>query len=208
MNWLAHVFLSPKRIDCQLGNLLADPMKGRCWEGAPSDVCNGMHLHMRIDTFTDEHPEVSHSKKLLTLHGPLKGVVLDILYDHFLSIHWQRFSVKRRERFLEQFRIRAIKASGGYPPEAKYVVQRVVENRQLDSYDRMDGVKRAFMRIDNRLSDRVKQRDGMMGYLTLIEMHRTELEASFLRFFPELMAHVREEIPSELFDHWQDLTVP
>jgi acyl carrier protein phosphodiesterase len=202
MNWLAHVFLSPKQIDCQLGNLLADPMKGRCWDGAPSDVCSGMRLHMRIDAFTDEHPEVSYSKKLLTLYGPLKGVVLDILYDHFLSIHWQRFSTKRRERFLEQFRLRAIKASGGYPQEAKYVVQRVVENRQLESYDRMDGVKKAFMRIDNRLSERVKQRDGMMRYLTLIEMHRTELEASFLRFFPDLMAHVRETTESASFDHW------
>jgi acyl carrier protein phosphodiesterase len=202
MNWLAHVFLSPKRIDYQLGNLLADPMKGRCWEDAHTDLCEGMRLHMRIDTFTDEHPEVSRSKKLLTLRGPLKGVVLDILYDHFLSIHWQRFSSKRRERFLEQFRLRALKASGGYPPEAKQVIHRVVENRQLDSYDRMDGVKRAFMRIDNRLSQRVRQKDGMMGYLTLIEIHRTELEASFLRFFPELMAHVREHAPDEPFDHW------
>ena len=205
MNWLAHVFLSPKRIDYQLGNLLADPLKGKCWEAADEDVCEGMRLHMRIDTFTDEHPEVSRSKKLLTMRGPLKGVVLDILYDHFLSIHWQRFSTKKRERFLEQFRIRAIKASGGYPAEAKRVIHRVVESRQLDSYDRMDGVKRAFMRIDNRLSDRVKEKDGMMGYLSLIEMNRTELEASFLRFFPELMAHVQHHAPKELFDHWETL---
>jgi acyl carrier protein phosphodiesterase len=69
----------------------------------------------------------------------------------------------------------------------------------------MDGVKRAFMRIDNRLSDRVKEKDGMMGYLSLIEMNRTELEASFLRFFPELMAHVQHHAPKELFDHWETL---
>jgi acyl carrier protein phosphodiesterase len=161
---------------------------------------------MHIDTFTDEHPEVSHSKRLLTLRGPLKGVVLDILYDHFLSIHWQQFSIKRRERFLEQFRLHAIKASGGYPPDAKQVIRRVVESRQLDSYDRMDGVKRAFMRIDNRLSERLRQKDGMMGYLALIEMHRSELEASFLRFFPDLMTHVREHVPDELFDHWKICT--
>ena len=139
------------------------------------------------------------------MKGPLKGVVLDVLYDHFLSIHWQRFSTKKRTRFLEQFRVRALKTAGGYPSEAKRVIHRVVENRQLDSYDRMDGVKRAFMRIDNRLSERVKEKDGMMGYLSLIEMNRTELEASFLRFFPELMAHVRENTAREPFDHWEDL---
>jgi len=202
MNWLAHVFLSPKRIEYQLGNLLADPLKGRCWEDAPEDVCAGIALHQHIDTFTDTHLEVHFSKKLLAHKGALKGVALDILYDHFLSTHWRHFSSKRREHFLEQFRIRAIKASGGYPPKAKELIGRVVETRQLDSYNTMDGVKRAFMRIDNRLSDRLKQKDTMMGYLTLIQIHHQELEASFLRFFPELMESVRLQVPDEPFDHW------
>ncbi len=202
MNWLAHVFLSPKRIEYQMGNLLADPMKGRCWEGAHPDLCAGMALHATIDAFTDAHPEVQASKRLLAQKGALKGVALDILYDHFLSIHWSRFSTKSRERFLMQFRLRAIKASGGYPTRAKEVIYKVVENRQLDSYARMDGVKRAFMRIEHRLSDRLKARDGMMGYLSMIEMHKAELEASFLRFFPELMATVAHEAEGEIFDHW------
>ena len=34
MNWLAHVFLSENNIEHQLGNLLADPLKGRAWEEA------------------------------------------------------------------------------------------------------------------------------------------------------------------------------
>ncbi|MCF6207564.1 MAG: ACP phosphodiesterase [Sulfurovum sp.] len=205
MNWLAHVFLSPKRIEYQLGNILADPLKGKCWEEASEDLCKGMRLHQVIDSFTDAHPEVHYSKKLLTHKGALKGVALDILYDHFLSVHWKHFSTKKRERFLNQFRIRALKASGGYPSEAKSLIQRVVENRQLDSYAQMQGVKEAFMRIDNRLSEGLKRKDGMMGYLSLIEMHKAELEASFLRFFPELMQRVREEVPDALLDHWKVL---
>jgi len=207
MNWLAHVFLSPKSIECQLGNLLADSVKGKCWEQAAEPICNGIRLHMQIDTFTDEHSEVRASKALLAQKGALKGVALDILYDHFLSVHWERFSSKKRERFLEQFSLHAIKASGGYPPDAKRVIQRVVENRQLDSYAQMQGVKHAFMRIDNRLSERLRTKDGMMGYLSLIEMHKAELEASFLRFFPELMAHVKAYVPDNaLFDHWEELS--
>jgi len=203
MNWLAHVFLSPKQIDYQLGNLLADPLKGNAWEQASEAFVTGMTLHNIIDTYTDSHPIVSESKALLTQRGHLKGVVLDILYDHFLSVHWQRFSVSDRRRFLEGFRKRALKACGGFPPYAKEVVIRVVENRQLDSYVTMDGVKRAFMRIDNRLSDRAKSKDTMMYYLSLIQIHHAELEAMFLVFFPDLMAHVREEMPSLSFEHWQ-----
>ena len=118
-------------------------------------------------------------------------------------MHWARFSRSDRSRFLEGFRKRAIKESGGYPPHAKSVIVRVVENRQLDSYATMDGVKRAFMRIDNRLSDRAKTKDTMMYYLSLIQLHRAELEADFLAFFPDLMAHLRKEMPELVFEHWQ-----
>jgi len=203
MNWLAHVFLSPKQIEYQLGNLLADPLKGNAWEQASEAFVTGMALHNIIDTYTDSHPIVSESKALLTQRGHLKGVVLDILYDHFLSVHWQRFSVSDRRRFLEGFRKRALKESGGFPPDAKQVVIRVVENRQLDSYATMEGVKRAFMRIDNRLSDRAKSKDTMMYYLSLVQIHHTELEAMFLAFFPDLMAHLQNKMPSLSFEHWR-----
>ncbi len=203
MNWLAHVFLSPKQIEYQLGNLLADPLKGKAWEGASEAFVTGLSLHNIIDTYTDSHPLISKSKALLTERGHLKGVVLDILYDHFLSVHWQRYSVSDRARFLEGFRKRALKECGGFPPDAKEVVIRVVENRQLDSYVTMDGVKKAFMRIDNRLSERAKSKDTMMYYLSLIQMHHAELEAMFLSFFPELMDHVQKEMPSLTFEHWK-----
>lgn len=203
MNWLAHVFLSPKQIAYQLGNLLADPLKGKAWEGANEAFVTGVELHMLIDTYTDTHPLVSHSKTLLAERGHLKGVVLDILYDHFLSVHWERFSISDRSRFLEGFRKRAIKESGGYPPHAKEVIVKVVKNRQLESYATMEGVKRAFMRIDNRLSDRAKTKDTMMYYLSLIQLHRAELEADFLAFFPDLMAHLRGEVPELVFGHWK-----
>lgn len=42
MNWLAHVFLSEQNIDFQIGNFLADPLKGRLWEDATIDMKKGM----------------------------------------------------------------------------------------------------------------------------------------------------------------------
>ena len=44
MNWLAHVFLSEQKIDFQIGNFLADPLKGRLWDDASSDMKNGMRI--------------------------------------------------------------------------------------------------------------------------------------------------------------------
>ncbi len=203
MNWLAHVFLSENHIEHQLGNLLTDPLKGKAWEGASDRVHKGIMMHMRIDTFTDTHPVVSKSKALLTPRGHLKGVVLDILYDHFLSLHWDRFCTIPREIFLDDFHSKALFAIGDYPDKAQHVITRVVANRQLSSYGHMDGVVAAFGRIDRRLSDRALSKDNTTRYIPLIAKEREELEENFLIFFPELMQSVKEVCQRDDVIHWK-----
>ncbi len=203
MNWLAHVLLSENHIEYQLGNLLTDPLKGKAWEGASDYVHRGIKMHMHIDNFTDTHPIVSQSKSILTHRGHLKGVVLDILYDHFLSLHWDRFCTIPREIFLENFRSKALIAIGDYPEKAQYVITRVVSNRQLSSYEHMDGVVAAFGRIDRRLSDRALSKDNTTRYIPLIAKERDELEENFLLFFPELMYSVQEKCKSSDVVHWK-----
>lgn len=203
MNWLAHVFLSEDHIEYQLGNLLTDPLKGKAWEGASEQIHRGIEMHMHIDTFTDTHPIVSQSKAILTQRGHLKGVVLDILYDHFLSLHWDKFSSVPREIFLENFRSKALMAIGDYPPEAQHVITRVVGNRQLSSYEHMDGVVAAFGRIDSRLSDRALSKDNATRYIPLIAKVRDELEENFLQFFPELCYSVQEKFCGSNVEHWK-----
>ena len=203
MNWLAHVFLSQKNIEHQLGNILTDPLKAKAWDGASDAFYRGIENHKRIDAFTDSHAIVSRSKKSLTPRGHLKGVVLDILYDHFLSLHWDRFCSISREKFLNDFHMKALYAIGDYPDKAQEVITKVVSNRQLVSYEHMDGVVAAFGRIDNRLSDRARSKDTTTRYIPLIAENREELEADFLLFFPELMAMVKEECIMKTFEHWK-----
>ncbi len=202
MNWLAHVFLSQNHIEHQLGNLLTDPLKGKAWEGASEHILKGIMIHHTIDTFTDNHPLVKQSKALLTPRGHLKGVVLDILYDHFLSLHWERFSLVDRREFLREFRANALQIIPTYPRDAQEVIQRVVHTRQLRSYAHMEGVVAAFRRIDARLSIRAKGKDDMERYIPLIAENREILEKLFLDFFPELMSEVREKCAGE-FVHWR-----
>jgi acyl carrier protein phosphodiesterase len=202
LNWLAHVLLSENHIEHQLGNILADPLKGKAWEGASERIERGIMIHKHIDRFTDAHPLVKKSKALLTPRGHLKGVVLDILYDHFLSLHWNRYSKVSRELFLETFREEALNVVSSYPPEAQNIIRRVVGNRQLGSYIHMDGVVSAFRRIDARLSVRAKGKDNMARYIPLIAEERELLEAHFLVFFPELMLEVKRHCQVEV-NHWK-----
>lgn len=203
MNWLAHVLLSENHIEHQLGNLLTDPLKGRAWEGASIHVRHGIETHKRIDTFTDSHPIVSKSKARLAERGPLKGVALDILYDYYLSLHWEKFVDVGREHFLEIFRTKAPHAMQGYPDRAQEVIARVVINRQLSSYISMDGVERAFGRIDKRLSERVRSKDTATRYLPIIKKENDYLEKAFLDFFPELMEETAKELDAQSIEHWK-----
>ena len=203
MNWLAHVFLSQKNIEHQLGNLLTDPLKAKAWDGASDAFLRGIENHKRIDAFTDTHAIVSRSKKMLTPRGHLKGVVLDILYDHFLSLHWGRYCNIPREKFLEDLRNHGLHAIKSYPQKAQNVINSVVSNRQLSSYEHMDGVIAAFNRIDNRLSDRARSKDTTTRYIPLIVEVREALEEDFLLFFPELMEMVKKECKMKTFNHWK-----
>lgn len=203
MNWLAHVLLSEKHIEHQLSNLLTDPLKAKAWEGASVRVHRGIKTHLCIDTFTDTHERVKQSKALLTPRGHLKGVVLDILYDYFLSIHWDKFCKIPREKFLEDFRVHALLVIEDYPEKAQDVIAKVVSNRQLSSYAHMDGVVAAFERIDRRLSDRALSKDNCKRYIPLIAKQKDALEAHFLGFFPELMEATRETCHAERILHWK-----
>lgn len=203
MNWLAHVLLSEHHIDYQLGNLLTDPLKGKAWEGASEHVHKGIIMHKRIDSFTDTHAIVSKSKAMITPRGHLKGVVLDILYDHFLSLHWDKFCTIPRELFLKDFHSKALYAIVDYPQKAQHIITRVVNSRQLSSYEHMDGVVAAFERIDKRLSDRALGKDNCERYIPLIAQERDVLEEKFLCFFPELMQAAKETCLRDDILHWK-----
>lgn len=72
MNWLAHVFLSELDVDFQMGNFLADPLKGKVWENATLQIKKGMDTHKIIDSYTDSHEITSLSKRRLRERGFIK----------------------------------------------------------------------------------------------------------------------------------------
>ena len=206
MNWLAHVFLSENHIEHQLGNMLADPLKCRNWNGASKRIDAGIKTHILIDNFTDSHPIVSKSKALLTPRGHLKGVVLDILFDHFLSLHWDKYCNIDRLHFLDNFRFLALESIDSYPKFGQFVIHSVVASRQLESYADIDGVIDAFGRIDNRLATKSLAKDNCQRYIPLIEEQKDELEEMFLEFFPQLMNRVKESYHDSDIPHWRSFS--
>lgn len=61
MNFLAHIYLSDDKPLLQIGNFIADSVKGRQVELYPPTIQEGIRLHRAIDAYTDAHPTVAQS---------------------------------------------------------------------------------------------------------------------------------------------------
>jgi acyl carrier protein phosphodiesterase len=192
MNWLAHILLSKRDIEYQLGNLLADLLKGKAWEGASASFIDGESMHKAIDIFTDSHPIVSASKTRLGKKGYLKGVVMDVLYDHFLTISWGNFSELSLLNFIAEFNLRALETTKEYPEEPKEFVNSLVASDRLAKYGSFEGFVSALQRIDSRLSPRIRACESTESYIIKVESNYENLRNDFANFFPELVSFFKE----------------
>ncbi len=104
MNFLAHIFLSGNEEPVIIGNFIADGIKGKYYLEYPKKIQIGILLHREIDTFTDAHPLVRQStKKLHENYGHYSGIIVDILYDHFLAKNWHMYSDVPLAKYVEDF---------------------------------------------------------------------------------------------------------
>jgi len=203
MNWLAHIFLSEQNIHYQLGNLLADPCKGRAFPGASAAFKQGMKMHMDIDAFTDSHPDFLMSKSRLNKKGHLKGVVIDLTYDVFLTQYWHEYGNIGLDKFLDGFYQEARLAMASYPKELSTFVEKLIQVDHLRNYRNLSDLELTFSRVDKRLSENVLKRESTSDYLPLIEENLPLLATDFKRFFPDLVQHVRAKSKVENLAHWQ-----
>jgi acyl carrier protein phosphodiesterase len=202
MNWLGHIFLSENHIEYQHGNLLADPLKGRSWHGASSQFKAGLTMHQSIDDFTDRHPLVMKSKSRLSQQGYLKGVVIDVTYDHLLVRNWHHYALTPFDEFIDTFNRESIQASRNYPDNARVFLSKLVGSGHLRDYNSFKGVERAFWRIDHRLSPRVLARETTLGYLPLVKDEIIGIEEDFLAFMPDLIHHFKSASSLSPGAHW------
>ncbi|MGI0119363.1 ACP phosphodiesterase [Zooshikella sp. RANM57] len=202
MNYLAHTVLSKKDIDYQLGNLLADPLKGKAWAGCSPSHLDGIQMHGWIDSFTDTNQHVRRAKTRLGTKGYLKGVVIDITFDHLLIKHWKHFINTDINKFIHTFHINSLKQLDTLPKQAADFIKRIIAHNVLSSYEDYSGLVSALQRIDHRLSPRILAKETASSYLPLIASNLESIEEDFLLFFPELAHYFIDKSSSTAHERW------
>jgi acyl carrier protein phosphodiesterase len=203
MNWLAHIFLSENNIDFQIGNYLADPLKGKIWNEASIDIQKGIKLHKIIDTYTDSHHLFKKSKQRLGNQGLLKAVVIDLTYDYLLSKNWNLYSNIDIDIFLNNFYKKAKIQLTTLPIEASQPLKRLIDYEVLNKYKSLDDLNKALLKVDNRLSSRLAKRDKASYYFEKIDSNITDIESDFLEFFPQLCNKVKINLDKSKLTHWK-----
>ncbi|MCB2194490.1 MAG: DUF479 domain-containing protein [Bacteroidetes bacterium] len=141
MNFLAHIYLSGDVDEVKIGNFIGDYVKGRAFHIYPENIKNGILLHRFIDSFTDTNINTIDAKQLFApKYRKYSGIVIDIIYDHFLASNWSRYSYTPLEEFIADFHDLLIRNNEMLPKEVQEFVPKLIKNNRLYSYREIGGI--------------------------------------------------------------------
>lgn len=195
MNVLAHIYLSGDSEKIMIGNYIGDYVKGRDYLKYPEPVRRGIILHRHIDDFTDRHPVVHRSKIHFTRkYHRYAGVVIDILYDHFLTREWDFFSRRPLESVTYNFYRAMVNNFDLLPENVKASFPFFIINNWIESYQTTQGIRHVLRTMSKRTSLPAETRFAMK----MLKRNYYSLQEDFMEFFPELIAYVEKDFEIEI----------
>lgn len=198
MNYLAHILLSGDNKDIQIGNFIGDAVKGKDYKDYPISIRKGLLLHRQIDSFTDVHNIVHQSKKRLhPRYGHYAGVIIDILYDHFLCVNWKIYSKEPLDSFIANFYENLLKNKVSVPDEINSIIPKLTSKDWFSSYKSIDGIGRVLKGMEHIIKHNIPL---SMGVIDLEEKFDL-LNEDFNIFFPLLKDHSEKTLKT-LHQHY------
>lgn len=188
MNFLAHLALAGPSDISRIGNLLGDFEKGTpasLRERLPEEIVAGILMHRQIDAYTDSHPLFKEARNLLApSRRRFAGIVVDIFFDHFLTIHWNRYHPGTLSAFIAE----VYAAFDAHPhllgKQLGPLIPRIREENWLASYRTEAGLALTLQRVSSR-SPRLSP---LVDSMTDFSENREEFEECFLAFYPQIRA--------------------
>ena len=191
MNFLAHIYLSDNNDFIKIGNFMADGIRGNDYLNYPDEIKKGIILHRYIDTFTDANEIFRVSKhRLHERYGHYSGVIVDILYDHFLAKNWNKYSDESLTSFVYGFYQSMEENFDILTPKTQRILPVMIENNWLESYASVEGISKILYQMDYR----TKFKSKMQFAVEELEMFYSDFENEFTLFFEELRNHVKEKL--------------
>ncbi|SFN80565.1 Acyl carrier protein phosphodiesterase [Bizionia echini] len=191
MNFLAHIYLSNNLDQVTIGNFIADGIRGKKYKKYPKAIQVGILLHREIDTFTDAHPTVRQStKRLHKNYSHYSGVIVDILYDHFLAKNWSLYSNEPLENYVQNFYTLLQDNYQLLPERTKHMLPYMISGNWLLSYAEIEGIQNVLDGMNRRTKNKSKMNEATRELVKYYD----EFEAEFTSFFEELRYFSKEKL--------------
>lgn len=189
VNHLAHLFLAGRSADSLIGNLAGDFVKGALGDRFPPGIRDGIVQHRKIDAFTDAHPAAGAFRRVLTPeHGHYARVIADMFFDHFLACRFDEYAGESLEVFLARTFATIDPHAETLPGMLRVLYPRIRDERWLESYREVAGIRFALENMSRRFSRRPRLDDAARH----LADSRKELERRFEEFMPDVIAFARE----------------
>lgn len=191
MNYLAHLHLSDGSAHSLVGNLMGDFVRGRDrLKNLPPAIRRGVHLHRKVDAYTDSHPVVVRSVHRLAPRWKLfSGIIVDVFYDHLLAKRWRQYSDVSLTTFVGRAHWKLLRNIHHMPRCMRQAVYQLVWRDRLRGYATERGLWETLKSISSRVKSRMPRaalplEDAMAD----LREHHDGLATDFEAFYPDLQA--------------------
>lgn len=188
MNFLAHIYLSGNDDEVKIGNFIGDYVKGKAFHIYPEKIKQGILLHRFIDSFTDQNTYTLDAKQIFApKYRKYAGIVIDIVYDHFLATNWSKYSDVSLRVFIDRFHDLLITNNNMLPAEVQDFVPKLIKNDRIYSYKEIEGIRSVLstMAIYTSLPDH-----SDFAIMALKENYEF-LKQSFFLFFSDILYYIK-----------------
>jgi len=179
MNYLGHLYFSGNDLKLMHANLFGDFVKGTNLSSYMPYVREGIILHRQIDSYIGSHYKVK--QLVLSLYPFLPkvaGVAVDIYFDHFLSIHWDKFHNENIDSFLTKFYTHPINSDHFPNSHFLYVIFRIKTEQWLSGYDQIKVIQQVCRGVSNRISFP----NALVHGGQVLKEHYTNIENAFFDY--------------------------
>ncbi|MGA9324672.1 MAG: acyl carrier protein phosphodiesterase [Salegentibacter sp.] len=192
MNYLAHIYLSGEDDQLKIGNFIADSIKGRKFLHYPERIQKGIILHRAIDYYTDTHPVFrKSSQRLFPKYRHYSGVIVDILYDHFLAANWKKYSSVPLETYVDQFYQMLNAHFDILPKKVQRFLPVMIENNWLLNYATIEGIGKILYQMNMRTGNKSKMNFAVED----LQNHYEDFKKEFFEFFEDLRDFTQRKLP-------------
>lgn len=190
MNFLAHLYLSKNNKNILIGNFIADAVKGNKYNNYPTEIKAGILLHREIDNYTDNHPIVRKSKRRLhERYRHYDGVIIDILYDHYLAKNWHHYSEIPLDIYANSVYKYIQENIETFPTKIQNILPYMIEYNWLVAYASIKGIGKILQGMNKRTKG-ISKMDLAIEDLIL---YYKEFELDFITFFKDLEQFTEEK---------------